>query len=376
MNPIFISSAISGMEAMRQSTEDACEVFDLDVIKAENFVARSSSPRIACLDGVAKSGCVILLIGERYGHIQKSGKSATHEEFEEAVRLRKPVIVFVTSSRFEAKQQEFIDELGDWQDGKFWRTALTPSSLQKEVGKSLRHALDESMTVSENTADSIADGLRRCTPQTRHGGGGFQDPWLTVSWSAGSTTHMDEDRLFNSDINKIIDLTVSGETRLLDNRPSAQSIGNDGILLSANSGQFAQLDLLLWIGLTGNVSVGGTVSIPQKSFLSNYFAPPSNIKSDLTKKLDLIAAVHSALDAEHRVSAGLLQISMSSMENRFVKEDPGLNSGNIPMFTSEPDPMHLPQRPESTPPLRLRDSDALSKLFTDRIVRAYGERSR
>ena len=44
--------------------------------------------------GVEDSDLVLLILGEPYGCLQESGKSATHEEFAHAVLLGRPVLVF------------------------------------------------------------------------------------------------------------------------------------------------------------------------------------------------------------------------------------------------------------------------------------------
>jgi len=107
---IFVSSLIAGMEPHRASVKRAIETLGHEPVMAESFGARASSPQIACLQGVRDADLVVSLFGERYGAVQPSGLSATHEEYREA-RGNKPILPFVQSgvSR-EPAQQAFIDE--------------------------------------------------------------------------------------------------------------------------------------------------------------------------------------------------------------------------------------------------------------------------
>ncbi len=82
------------MELLRRSVRSAVTALGHQPVMAENFGAQASSPQVACLDGLRKSDVVVLILGDRYGTVQPSGFSATHEEYREA-QGRKPVLAFV-----------------------------------------------------------------------------------------------------------------------------------------------------------------------------------------------------------------------------------------------------------------------------------------
>lgn len=140
---VFISSVITGYEAFRDAARQAVETLGHQVIRAEDFGASTSSPRVACLSGVRASDLVILLMGRRYGMLQQSGLSATHEEFREA-RDRKEIVAFVENVQDrEAEQREFLNEVQDWQGGLFTEAFDTPESLRRVVTKMLHDRLIE-----------------------------------------------------------------------------------------------------------------------------------------------------------------------------------------------------------------------------------------
>jgi hypothetical protein len=91
---IFVSSLIKGHESLRAAAISAIRGLGHEVIRAEDFPAMASSPQVACLEGVRTSDAVVLILAEKYGAIQASGKSATHEEFL-AARDTRPVFAFI-----------------------------------------------------------------------------------------------------------------------------------------------------------------------------------------------------------------------------------------------------------------------------------------
>lgn len=115
---VFISSLISGMEAERAAARRVIEALRHEVLVAEDFGARPSSPQVACLGAVRASDLVVLILGARYGAVQPSGISATHEEYREA-QERKPVIALVQRGDREPAQTAFVDEAGTWEQGHF-----------------------------------------------------------------------------------------------------------------------------------------------------------------------------------------------------------------------------------------------------------------
>jgi hypothetical protein len=134
---IFISSLITGMEDLRRGAKEAISVLGHEPVMAEDFGALPSSPQVACLEGVRRSGAVILILGERYGSKQLSGLSATHEEFREA-RGRCPVLVFVQSGvNPEPDQAAFITEVQGWASGLMRDSFSTPAELKDKVTRAL-----------------------------------------------------------------------------------------------------------------------------------------------------------------------------------------------------------------------------------------------
>jgi hypothetical protein len=138
---VFISSVISGMEDFRAAAGRAVRSLGHQVVRAEDFGARPESPQVTCLAGVRDADAVILLIGARYGAVQSSALSATHEEYREA-RERCPVLVMVESDiERDPEQRQFLKEVQDWAHGHYTASFASADQLLDAVVGAL-HSLE------------------------------------------------------------------------------------------------------------------------------------------------------------------------------------------------------------------------------------------
>jgi hypothetical protein len=116
---VFISSLITGMDALRSAAREAVLQLGHEPVMAEDFGAQPQSPQVTCLSGVRESGLMILILGAGYGAKQASGLSATHEEYREA-KDRCPVIAFVEQGALRDEDQAaFVREVQSWESGLY-----------------------------------------------------------------------------------------------------------------------------------------------------------------------------------------------------------------------------------------------------------------
>lgn len=116
-----------------------------------------------CLAEVAGSNVVVVLVGKRYGAVQASGKSATHEEWNHACRHNKRVLVFVEDvgdvDGREERQKEFLAEVsGTWEEGRFGVRYAGPADLVAKTVKALK-SLEEEVAPASSSVPDAADGL-------------------------------------------------------------------------------------------------------------------------------------------------------------------------------------------------------------------------
>ncbi|MBL4620325.1 MAG: DUF4062 domain-containing protein [Marinicaulis sp.] len=132
----FISSVNQGFEDFRLAVEKAVKSLDHEVVRSEDFASSPASPRVACLAGVRESDGVILLLGSRYGDEQSTGKSAVHEEFEQAKSNN--LFLFIQKGvEFENKQAKLVEDARDWVKGTYSNEFTSPESLTEEVVRAI-----------------------------------------------------------------------------------------------------------------------------------------------------------------------------------------------------------------------------------------------
>lgn len=134
---IFISSVITGFERYREAATKAIESLGHKVVRAEDFGASPDTPQQVCLAGIRASDLVVLILGERYGFPQRSGLSATHEEYLEARDGKDPLVFVQKGITAEPAQQKLIKEVQGWASGRFTESFATPEELRDAVTRAI-----------------------------------------------------------------------------------------------------------------------------------------------------------------------------------------------------------------------------------------------
>jgi hypothetical protein len=138
---VFVSSVTYLLKDERENLPPLLRLIGHDPLRFEDFVAPDASSRVACLRGVDAADAYVLLLGPRYGDkFPDSGMAPTHEEFETARRRGIPILVFVknTDEPDQPEQADFKRLVGDYIDGRFWKTFNGPTDLNISVGESLK----------------------------------------------------------------------------------------------------------------------------------------------------------------------------------------------------------------------------------------------
>ena len=116
---VFISSVVGGFQRVREEAAAAVDGMGMYPIRSERQPAAADSPRRALLDEVADADIYLLILGDRYG---EESTSPTEDEFNEAVRLHRPIIVLKQRVEMGAMQQAFLERVtaGGWAEGALY----------------------------------------------------------------------------------------------------------------------------------------------------------------------------------------------------------------------------------------------------------------
>jgi hypothetical protein len=110
---IFISSVMADLASERQGLATMIRDLGATAVLFEDFGGRDEGAQQAFLSGVARSDIYLGIIADRYGAMTTTGRSATHEEYEEAVRLDKRISVWVRDGGADRQgnARDFIEEI-------------------------------------------------------------------------------------------------------------------------------------------------------------------------------------------------------------------------------------------------------------------------
>lgn len=258
---VFISSVIGGLEAVRQAAREAVESMGMRPVMAEMAGARPQSPQHALLGEVADADIYLLLLGARYGEPGASGVSPTEEEFEEAKRRNKPIVILRQDVAMEPAQQEFLTRAaGGWEEGSLWDRFTD----ERDVGMKVVRALTNVRQLGDvrelaPQAQVRAAELARGDQQAGYGyaGGGSQARIAFVPLT--DAVLLDELALDDASLpDRLSELARS--TGLVSQASGiAQDVRRGGITLKAGDGKTSQ-EASIVIGEAGVIVVEGTVA--------------------------------------------------------------------------------------------------------------------
>ena len=134
---VFVSSVMVGFEEERDAAENAVAALGHVPVRIEDYPAVAGTAQAACLAGVRDADVVVVILGARYGAVQQSGLSATHEEYLEARAIR-PVLAFVQQGVSpEPRQADLVAEVQSWEHGDLTAPFVTPVELRDAITHAL-----------------------------------------------------------------------------------------------------------------------------------------------------------------------------------------------------------------------------------------------
>ena len=240
---VFVSSLMDETHfAWRNAAYEAITNLGYQAERAEDYISSPSSARAACLSGAGAADAMVLILGSRYGTPQRSGLSATHEEYREAVEQAVPIFVFIESDSDPcAAQAEFIREVRDWQRGSYTESFENADDLRAKVTKSLhRHFVNEARApMDAETLTQRSEAMISATTAQPL-------PMVSVGIAAGPTQQLIRPaEMTELELRRFLqDTALSGAAPMLDCRfgTDASLVGDSIVLEQCDSGESISLD--------------------------------------------------------------------------------------------------------------------------------------
>lgn len=239
---VFVSSLISGFEPFRDACKGAIATLRHEPVMAEDFGARASAPQIACLQGLRNSDVMLLVLGARYGALQASNLSATHEEYRDA-QGRKPVIAFVQADISpEPAQAAFIAEVERWEGGVMRGSFTTADDLRDNVIRALHDHTLTALTGQADPAALMQTAASLLPPAERHSS---YTPILQLALAGGPAQALLRPAEIEAPAlaDALHQAALFGETRIFDGRHGVESkIEGSALVVRQQNGNRLQLD--------------------------------------------------------------------------------------------------------------------------------------
>jgi len=161
---IFISGVQKELKAERRAVKDfiigevlLSEYFE--VFLFEDVCAKSKSAKSVFLKEVRDSDIYIGIIGQQYGYVGQGGISSTEEEYREAKKLDKTILIYIKSEngandkKRDIEVQRLIKEIGDVREGFVRKRFSDTVELTRLIHSSLIDFLKEEGIVGRGVFD-------------------------------------------------------------------------------------------------------------------------------------------------------------------------------------------------------------------------------
>jgi hypothetical protein len=374
-NKIFISSVIKGFETERAAARKAVESLNQRPIMAEDFGARPSSAQNACLDGVRESDIYVGVFGERYGYRQKSGVSATEEEFREAENMGMDMLCFIWNGQLEPEQEEFVKSIKNYERGKTIAHYSSADDLRDKITSSLH-----SHTISTLTGEfDVTAASGRLTPRLVSGPRRSNIPELRVALipERQTTEYLTPADLGDTELrDSVAQLLLFGEQpRLLDQTKGLhKSEGEDFFRFSQGRNEedfetavsFYSDGTIAMVHDISGVNIQDEFAMMRGSILDEQY-----LANSMTAFLRFARQYYESVEAFRRANSFYFWMHLGSVQHMQLGRLPKRPRGFSMRTHGLGDPLCMPDSPKSISRKKLYQLDELVNDFVSRLVRKF-----
>jgi hypothetical protein len=269
------------------------------------------------LQGLRSADVVVLILGERYGAIQPSGLSATHEEYREA-KDTKPLLVFVKEgAQIEEPQAALINEVQAWVGGNLRSGFTNPLELAGKVIRALHQLELATAVVPTDVSELKALAVAKLPSPSRSGISYVAGPSVNVGVAFGPRQQvLRPAQLEDPEFKEWLHQTVLfGAAKLLDSATGTNVvIRNDALVVEQERGGSVSL------GETAEVLIRMPIEPAQGSRFSSISDSSVVIEEDVAAALQggvqFIQTLLDRVDSTQRLTHVALAASISGAEHR------------------------------------------------------------
>lgn len=333
---IFVSSVVKGYEEYRQAAARAIDrAGGYPILVNENYPSLATSPRNACLDGVASSDIYLVIVGERGGHLAPSGKLVVEEEYEEARRLRLPIYVFVQEVELDRLASQFAERLSDYVDGNHRTLFLTTQDLEQLIEEAMRPAIAQLSIPTMNN-----NKINKLLTQESHMD---NEPSLRLIVSPERREEIVDPMMLESDgfLKQLNQIAHDGEPPLFDyGLGNKRSIMGDTLILHQENHSAPHVDeIRLSISEQALIAIDAALTEETRdlmSLMNLHVIDEDRIRSVLHRGLTFASGLFNALDPHKKHERFYFNVALIKLGDRTIERSPQpRNTFTLPPFRDD-----------------------------------------
>lgn len=351
----FISSVITGFEEVRAQAAAGVEKVGMHPVMAERLPAEANAPRQALLDEVARSDVYLLLLGPRYGESGDSGKSPIEDEYDEAVKRNKPVLVLTQDVELEPEQQAFLERIrGSWEEG----TTYDKFVDETDVGVGVAGALARLQAGTTENADQARERVEVLARGPDQSGTMSSGVSARVAFAPlRQAVLLDALALEDPDLaNDLMDL--ARKTGLIPHKIGIDpQISRQGVrLVGTDADDWTEPEIIVEadgaIAVTGSIRGGGS--------FSGSLIDPERLEALITAAGGFAQAAWQRIDSQGQVGQVAVTVAIPDAE---YKGFGTISGGSMSMGHGVPPTVVAPLPPEIAPRGQVADPDLVKKVL-------------
>lgn len=304
---VFVSSVQHNYAAVRGAVRRAIAILHMRPLMAELVGGRPESPQRALLDVVAEADVLVLIIGPHYS-------APTEDEFNEARRLGRPIVVLKQRGELEPEQEAFLERVaGGWVGGRMWAEFDDEHDVLEVAVEALSHLGQDRRRAelgpaAQERATTLAVGERR------HGYSGHRSTARVALVPLVSSPLLDA-RTLDDELGESV-ATLARSARLVPHSVGIDSrVRREGVSLMRAEGGYAGESGFVTVGtdgsITAEIDVGGDGTMAGTRVDSallgrgvedvGSFALAVWNAIDRREEVQQVAVALAILDAQHKV---------------------------------------------------------------------------